>query len=176
MRCLIIGYGSIGARHAQILKNLGCDVSLVTSQRNLSYTNFVTIEEALEKQHFNYIIIANPTHKHYETLIKLIQCDYCGIVLVEKPLFSTMMQLPKNNIAKILVAYNLRFCDLLNQAKKLIAEEGLITFSAYVGSYLPAWRQDIDYRNCYSSKKEQGGGALRDLSHELDYSVWFCGH
>ncbi|HLB43551.1 MAG TPA: Gfo/Idh/MocA family oxidoreductase [Gammaproteobacteria bacterium] len=175
MRCLIIGYGSIGKKHTQILKNLGCDVSLVTSQKKLEYKYYSTIEEALEKKHFDYIIISNPTHKHYEALIKLIQYDYRGIVLVEKPLFSTAMPLSKNNIAKILVAYNLRFHELLNHAKKLIRDEKLLTFSAYVGSYLPAWRQKIDYQNCYSAKKEYGGGALRDLSHELDCCIWFCG-
>src|SRR3990167_10057103 len=175
MRCLIIGYGSIGKRHAQILINLGCEVTLVTSQKDLSYTCYLSIEEALEKNFFDYVIIANSTHQHYDTLIELIQCDYRGIVLVEKPLFLTAQQLPENNFSKMLVAYNLRFCDLLNQAKQLIREENLITFSAYVGSYLPLWRKDRDYRNCYSAKKEQGGGVLRDLSHELDYSIWFCG-
>lgn|SRR3990167_1768513 len=175
MRCLIIGYGSIGKRHAQILINLGCEVTLVTSQKDLSYTCYLSIEEALEKIFFDYVIIANSTHQHYDTLIELIQCDYRGIVLVEKPLFLTAQQLPENNFSKMLVAYNLRFCDLLNQAKQLIREENLITFSAYVGSYLPLWRKDRDYRSCYSAKKEQGGGVLRDLSHELDYSIWFCG-
>ena len=39
----------------------------------------------------------------------------------------------------------------------------------YVGQYLPDWRLQQDYRNSYSVSKAQGGGVLRDLSHELDY-------
>ena len=112
---------------------------------------------------------------HHSALVQLIECDYQGFVLVEKPLFSQIEHLPKNKIKKILVAYNLRFHELLIQTKKLIENQKIITFSAYVGQYLPTWRKGTDYRNCYSAKKEQGGGVLRDLSHELDYALWFCG-
>ena len=175
MRCLVIGYGSIGKKHAEILLQLKFYVALVTSQKVDIFKCYSSVESAFNDDTFDYIVIANATFSHHETFLQLIQCHYSGIVLVEKPLFSTAMPLSKNNIAKILVAYNLRFHELLNHAKKLIRDEKLLTFSAYVGSYLPAWRQKIDYQNCYSAKKEYGGGALRDLSHELDCCIWFCG-
>ena len=69
----------------------------------------------------------------------------------------------------------MRFHDLLLEAQKLLKNEEIITFSVYVGQYLPAWRTGVDYRHCYSAKKEEGGGVLRDLSHEIDYAVWLCG-
>ncbi|HLB43363.1 MAG TPA: Gfo/Idh/MocA family oxidoreductase [Gammaproteobacteria bacterium] len=175
MQGLIVGFGSIGKKHAQILKNLGCNICLVTSQKIKDYVCYSTIENALEKESIDYVIIANQTNLHYQVLMCLIQCHYQGIVLVEKPLFSKVEDLPKNNLESVFVAYNLRFHELLIQAKRMIKNEKLITFSAYVGQYLPAWRKGIDYRQCYSAKQEQGGGVLRDLSHELDYSLWLCG-
>lgn len=174
MRCLVVGFGSIGKKHAQILKNLGCKVSVVTSQKSNEYVCYGSIAEAFNKELVDYVIIANATHLHHSALLTLIQCDFRGVVLVEKPLFAKMEHLPKNNIAKILVAYNLRSHELLRRTQEIIKDERLITFSAYVGQYLPTWRK-TDYRQSYSAKKEQGGGVLRDLSHELDYSIWFCG-
>ncbi len=175
MQGLIIGFGSIGKRHAQVLKSLGCNIFLVTSQKIDDYPCYATIENTLEKESIDYVVIANPTYLHYQTLMSLIQCNYQGVVLVEKPLFSKIEYLPHNNQVKILVAYNLRFHELLIQTKKLIENEKLLTFSAYVGQYLATWRKGIDYHHSYSAKKEQGGGVLRDLSHELDYSLWLCG-
>ncbi|OGT46212.1 MAG: hypothetical protein A3E82_03110 [Gammaproteobacteria bacterium RIFCSPHIGHO2_12_FULL_38_11] len=175
MQVLVIGYGSIGKRHAHILQSLGCQVVLVTAQQVTEFTCYASIIEALSNESIQYVIIANPTALHYEALLLLIQCDYRGVVLVEKPLFSFIEKLPDHHIAAILVAYNLRFHPLLIQARKIIENSKLITFSTYVGQYLPDWRKHTDYRHCYSAKKELGGGVLRDLSHELDYALWFCG-
>ena len=44
-----------------------------------------------------------------------------------------------------------------------------------VGQYLPSWRPLSDYRESYSARKEQGGGAALDLSHEIDYMRYLFG-
>lgn len=175
MDVLIIGYGSIGKRHAHILKHLNCRVSLVTAQAIKDYPIYRTITDALQSSTFDYVIVANATYLHYESLLELIACDYRGTVLVEKPLFAKPEILPTHQFTDILVAYNLRFHDVLLKAKALVENESMVTFSAYVGQYLPTWREHTDYRHSYSAKKEWGGGVLRDLSHELDYCAWFCG-
>jgi predicted dehydrogenase len=51
----------------------------------------------------------------------------------------------------------------------------VISAQAYVGQYLPYWRPDNDYRKFYSAHKSEGGGVLRDLSHELDFVNWLLG-
>ncbi len=177
MSALIIGYGSIGKKHAEILSRLGSTVSVVTSQAIENYLCYKTIEDAFKKTNvdYDYIIIANPTYMHYQTLKTMGDLGFQGIILVEKPLFSELklqgFSLQKN----IYVAYNLRFHELFTYLKKLLEDDQLISFSAQVGSYLPNWRKESDYRNSYSAKKEWGGGVLRDLSHELDYVLWLCG-
>src|SRR3990167_4205963 len=174
MKCLVIGYGSIGKRHAEILKTFGCHVYLVTQQNIYEHGCFKSIKSAFQRIKFDYVVIANETHLHHDTLLQLIQFDFDGIALIEKPIFSKFTTIPKNKIKKIMVGYNLRFCEPLVSAKKIIEKENLISFSVNVGQFLPTWREN-DYRACYSSQKNLGGGVLRDLSHELDYSLWFCG-
>ena len=40
MRAVVIGYGSIGARHVEVLKEMGVDVSVLTKQKGLSERTF----------------------------------------------------------------------------------------------------------------------------------------
>lgn len=175
MHVLVIGHGSIGSRHACILRELGCCVSLVSSKHNKNYLSYNTIEEAFKSNFFDQIVIANPTHLHQKTLEKILFFSYQGTILVEKPLFSNIAYLLNQNLENIYIAYNLRFHALIQKVKILLQDDPLISFSVQVGSYLPNWRAHSDYRNCYSAKKECGGGVLRDLSHELDYILWLCG-
>ena len=76
---------------------------------------------------------------------------------------------------KIFVAYNLRFHPIIQKIKYLIANEDILFINVRSGQYLPMWRPDSDYRNSYSSSKNKGGGALLDLSHEIDYIQWLFG-
>jgi predicted dehydrogenase len=46
---------------------------------------------------------------------------------------------------------------------------------AYVGQHLSTWRAGTDYRSSYSARSAEGGGVLRDLSHELDLLTWLLG-
>ena len=46
---------------------------------------------------------------------------------------------------------------------------------AEVGQYLPDWRPGIDCRQTASAQQALGGGALLELSHEIDYVRWLIG-
>ncbi|AOY78160.1 Gfo/Idh/MocA family protein [Clostridium formicaceticum] len=173
MNCLVIGYGSIGQRHTKILKELGCRVA-VLSQREIDFSpNYSSLSKALVQEKPAYIVVANETSKHYATLTEIATYDFKGIVLVEKPLFHIPQEIPRNNFQQGYVGYNLRFHPILQKLFKVIKEEAPLYAQIYVGQYLPNWRPKRDYRRSYSAKKNEGGGVLLDLSHELDYLRWF---
>lgn len=175
MNALVIGYGSIGARHARLLQELGCRVAVVSSRAVDFPLVYRKLAEAILMENPNYVVVANTTNQHHTTLQELIGLGYSGTVLVEKPLFDKLQPFHASALKRIFVAYNLRFHPIIQRLKALLAEEEILSVQAYVGQYLPTWRPASDYRSSYSASAEQGGGALRDLSHELDYLTWILG-
>ena len=175
MKTLVVGFGSIGARHARILSELGCRVCVV-SEREIDFRpSYKFLKSAIETENPEYVVIANKTNEHYRTLLELIELDFKGVLLIEKPLFSEIKVIPENNIKQIFVGYNMRFHPLLVRLNKLLRLEKIISVQAYVGQYLAHWRPKRDYRLSYSAFRSKGGGVLRDLSHELDYINWLLG-
>ena len=174
-RVLISGYGSIGRRHANILSRLikKKNITILTNQK---LSNFHTIKnlQSLNKINPYYIVICNPT-SHHINKIKYIEKN-CNnkLVLVEKPLFSKpdRISVKKN---KYFVGYNLRFNPIINFLKTKIKSKKIWSVNIFCGSYLPNWRNNVDYRKSSSAKKHLGGGVLLDLSHELDYIQWLFG-
>ncbi|MBN2703866.1 MAG: Gfo/Idh/MocA family oxidoreductase [Pontiellaceae bacterium] len=176
MKSLVIGYGSIGARHEAVLREMGAQTAVVSRHAvDLACPFFSSVEEALAKFEPQYVVVANRTSEHLATLRELKQHGFTGICLVEKPLFN--VSVPRDIVYgfKIMVGYVLRFHPLLRKANGLLEGKRIISIHAYVGQYLPDWRPGTDYQQCYSAKKSQGGGVLRDLSHELDYIGMLAG-
>ncbi|GFO66058.1 hypothetical protein M1B72_03380 [Geomonas paludis] len=175
MKALVVGYGSIGSRHARILAELGCEVALVTSRPTTDYPRFSTIPESISGFQPDYVVLASETAKHHAGLCELAEAGFAGRVLVEKPLFHEPRQMPQHRFQSVYVAYNLRFHPLLQKLRHLLEVETVVSVQAYVGQYLPGWRPGRDYRDGYSANGGAGGGVLRDLSHELDYLNWLLG-
>jgi predicted dehydrogenase len=50
-----------------------------------------------------------------------------------------------------------------------------LSLRAEAGQHLPTWRPGADYRVTVSARAELGGGAVLELSHELDYARWILG-
>lgn len=175
MKALVVGYGSIGKRHARVLEELGCAVGVV-SQRDVDHPRvFNELLPALEKWDPDYLIVANKTSEHFNTLSILASHGFDGMVLVEKPLFDRFTEIPVNSFSSFGVAYNLRFHPMILRLQDFLKDENPLNAIVYVGQYLPQWRPETDYRESYSSKSSEGGGVLRDLSHELDYTNWLLG-
>jgi len=174
-RVLIVGYGSIGSRHARLLSELGCDVAVV-SKREIDFPKrYGTLREGWLAHRPTLVVVANATAAHHTALAELAQLGHAGDVLVEKPVFDHVLPLPPNNFRQFRVAYNLRFHPVLSRLCEALATQRVISVQAYVGQYLPNWRPETDYRLCYSAHADQGGGALLDLSHDLDYLSWMTG-
>ena len=119
--------------------------------------------------------ICNATNKHEQALLEILNANYEGKILIEKPLSISQSILEKKNIKNILVSFNLRFHPLIKILKEELENEEIIQVCSYVGQYLPEWRPGRDYREVYSAKRSEGGGVLRDLSHEIDFLAYLTG-
>ncbi|MGO8916858.1 MAG: Gfo/Idh/MocA family protein [Stellaceae bacterium] len=172
---LVVGLGSIGQRHARLLGELGLEVAAVSRRSDAAPRCYASLAQALAREAPGYVVIANETAAHHATLTALAQAGFAGAVLVEKPLFARPEPLPEHRFAGLYVGYNLRYHPVLAELKRLLADDPALSAQVYVGQYLPDWRPGRDYRGTASASWAAGGGALRDLSHELDYMSWLFG-
>jgi predicted dehydrogenase len=183
LRALVIGFGSIGGRHAGILEKLGLSVAIVSRRCELStqFSRYRGIAEAIDAVSPNYVVIATETVAHAENLKGLLGAGYVGPVLVEKPLFerpeaAVFGGTPAMSISsEIYVGYQLRFDPIAIQLREMISAERCITAEFHVGQHLDGWRQGRAARDSYSAHAAMGGGVLRDLSHELDLAQFLFG-
>jgi predicted dehydrogenase len=174
-KVLIIGFGSIGKKHAGLFQTLNAQVALVTSQVNTGIESFATLVDAIKNFKPEIVLVTNETEKHLKSLKELTKLVFKGSVYVEKPLFDKTTGHEAYSFENLRVLYNLRMSPLLIELKKYLNSETIVSVNIYCGQYLPTWRPGRDYRETYSAKKACGGGVLRDLSHELDYASWLFG-
>jgi len=149
----LFGHGSIGSRHLKNLTELGH-------------------QETTSQAEADGFLICNPTAYHLETALKITR--YNKPIFIEKPISHNLNGLDKLT-GKILVGYCLHFDQSLKFFKQKIAGKKIIKVTIVCRSWLPDWHPDKDYRQSYSAKKDLGGGVLLDLSHEIDYALWFFG-
>ncbi|MFK7873043.1 MAG: Gfo/Idh/MocA family protein [Oligoflexales bacterium] len=171
-KVVVIGWGSIGRRYAVNLEEMGHKVIIFT-QRETSYKTIQTIEKLLDEDP-DLVIVANQTGKHGDTLKDLRKHGYHNRVLMEKPLDTKIASLPTED-KLVWVGYHLRFHPIIKILNKTLQGKDIVAFQASVGQHLSQWRPGRDYRDCYSAKKLEGGGVLRDLSHELDLVLYLIG-
>ncbi len=174
LKALVVGYGSIGQRHSRLLRDMGMNVSIVSRREIPAEQCFSSVAEALATGAFDYVVVANETADHAAAVDALLGEGYSGRVLIEKPVSSKVASMDVTGFAGSAVGYNLRFHPVLSALHDALARKKLLSMQIYCGQYLPTWREGRDYRRSYSAQA-QGGGALRDLSHELDYALWLGG-
>ena len=177
MKVLITGFGSIGKRHYEVLSSIAevSQIDLVTKQTVPSTKTYKDLSEINDWAQYDYFIISSETYKHYGQLKYISEQIKNKVILVEKPLFDKKYEFFELHNNKVFIAYNLRFHPVLNKLKVLLSSQTAYYVNVIAGQYLPTWRPEQDYRNSYSAQINQGGGVLRDLSHELDYVAWLFG-
>ena len=186
---VVIGLGSAGKRHICNLRKLnplakiyavsssGHNASLPTDADEI-----ISLDEAVKLKP-QYAVIASPATLHVTIAKKLL--NYQIPVLIEKPLshdYQECLDLQsfydENSSSKIAVGYCLRFMPSMKELKKYLDGGHLGTIynvNVNVGQFLPLWRSDKSYKDSVSANKTLGGGALLELSHELDYLLWLFG-
>ena len=176
MKVLIIGFGSIGKRHFEVLSNFVSitSVDVVSKQSIADIQSYSNLEDIKDLHIYDYFIISNETTKHFEQLKYVCSKVEHKKILVEKPLYDKVYEKIETTNT-IFTAYNLRFHPVLAKLTELLKHEDIYYANVICGQYLPTWRPEQDYRDSYSADINQGGGVLRDLSHELDYITWLFG-
>jgi len=175
IKALVIGYGSIGQRHVEILNMIDniTQITVLSNQSNLSFNTIKSMDEISEINP-DYLIVASNTATHYRNLSFIENNLRDKKILMEKPLFHSFYEFKvKNN--QVFVGYNLRFHPIIQLIKEKINIDELWNIQVFCGSYLPSWRPGRDYKKTSSAKQEMGGGVLLELSHELDYIQWLIG-
>jgi predicted dehydrogenase len=171
---LVIGYGSIGRRHAKVLREMGLSVK-ISSRRPVEEFDNSSIETMIANYPDCYAVVATETSRHAQDLWTLYEAGHTGPLLVEKPLTAG----PEDSLPTFrhvaAVGFDLRFHPLLLKFRERLRDHTIYTVEAAVGQYLPDWRTDRDFHEGYSAKSELGGGVIRDLSHEIDYLMWLFG-
>ena len=175
-RALIIGRGSSGRGRQALLTDLGCAVAACTRHAQPDLPCFEDLDTALREHQPQFIVVANATADHEATLQRLAELAPEARVLVEKPLCSHVpAALPGDLAQRISLGYNLRFHPAVLALRAALRDEQPVSAQLYAGQHLPDWRPGRDYRTSYSASTAQGGGVLRDLSHELDLGLWLFG-
>ncbi len=185
LSALVVGFGSIGRRHARVLKEIGlADVRVcdpVEDLREMAHSEygissiFSSLEEGLASKP-DTVVLCSPTAMHVEQAIAAINAG--ADVLTEKPLSNSLggvdelETLARERQRLVMVAHCFRFHDGLLRAKRML-DEGrigrLVSVRCVMGEYIPEVMPN--YRNMYIFSYS---GAY-ELMHDIDLALWFAG-
>ena len=169
-KILFMGYGNMTQKYLKILKKIlpNATVKFYSSRKikNNLYKNIAGVKVFDP----NIIFICSSTYEHFNHLELVNKLFKNKLILIEKPLFHQLKKIKLKN--KVYVGYNLRYDPIIQYLKKLVKNQKFWSVEVFCNSYMPRWRKR-SYLKTYSAKKKLGGGVLLDLSHELDYLLWF---
>lgn len=182
---LLIGYGSMGKRHARNLMDIGIKPYILTRYPDGLDAIFLKDIWEVKDTNIDSCIIATPTADHLCDF-ELCQClsDIPKKILIEKPLECSYLRgeaikdIGKYYNVDIFVVYNMRFLKIFDEIKKFVKKQKdkIRIVEVVAGQDLREWRPHRDYAKSYSAHREKGGGVDLDLSHEIDYILWLFGN
>lgn len=186
IKALVVGFGSIGKRHVDILMKMGvkaiaCSDTSEVCRRQFAevlpsaplYSNY---DEALDDFKPNAVFIFTPTKLHIPMARKAI--EHNAHVFIEKPLcYSTdgaveLDALAKRMNRKVMVGFCFRYHDALLKAKRML-NEGVIGRLVSIRSLMgePFYTIHPEYMDMYYSKYS----GTFELVHDIDLAIWFAG-
>jgi len=181
---LILGVGSIGRRHARVLRKLGisdlriCDInnenlSLCLSEGPISKT-YKNFSSALDDNP-DVVWVCTPPGLHISQTVKAL--EHGCHVFCEKPLSKSIKgtELLKKTLLKtdkqFMVGFCFRFHAGMMAAKQIINQGKIGTF--YSGIFQMAENISVvrpDYQSLFTLHE----GGVFDLAHEIDLACWFA--
>lgn len=192
MRIAVMGLGSIGRRHLANVRALWPQAHVIAARlhhrqapaaETMAHADELVFGlEAVLAAKPEAAIVAGPASTHLETGLALAQAG--AHVFMEKPLahqslgVERLLDETRRRGLVLMVGYNLRFHPGLIAMRRALNEGRigkLLAMRAEVGQHLPTWRPGTDYRLGVSASAALGGGALLELSHELDLACWLGG-
>lgn len=189
MRISVIGTGSIGRRHIGNFLSIGSDVTAfdpdpAARERARALqpaARFAaSLPEALERA--DGVAICTPPSSH--VAIGRQALDAGAHLLIEKPIAHTLdgleelLKTAEAGRRAVLTGYNWRFWPPMHLVQRLLKDGriGKVLAARTEYSYdVTARYQGKPAREFYMSVAAQGGGAILDESHAVDYMRWHLG-
>tara|TARA_A100001388_G_C28763596_1_gene499282 strand:+ start:1075 stop:2046 length:972 start_codon:yes stop_codon:yes gene_type:complete len=183
-RIVIYGLGSIGCKHFNLIRKYfpNVEIGVIRSGNGLMNNESCKADQYFKnsKEALNWpaeaAIISSPASYHFDHSIAFIKNGLT--TLIEKPLdldfanlkrWDNLEKLSKNS--KILVGYVLRHDPAIKYIKNWLKNKSigeLINVQMVNSSWLPSWRENINYKNSVSAIKSLGGGVLLEQSHDIN--------
>ncbi|RJX30687.1 MAG: gfo/Idh/MocA family oxidoreductase [Oxalobacter sp.] len=200
---LICGLGSIGQRHVRMIQTVTKGKAEIAAYRSRKLD--IVISDKLEatfnqkpEEHYGLtvfdsmetalawkpdaVFVTNPISMHVATATAAAESG--AHVFIEKPLDCTdvgvanlIRAVSKKGVA-CMVGYQQRYHPGYLRIKQLLDEGALgslISADLHFGEWLPGMHPYEDYRESHAARKDQGGGVILCLSHEIDMAYWLFG-
>lgn len=172
-RAAVVGYGSIGRRHAANLLRMGFEVDVVSSSQIVAEAvgRLVPLSSIGPDTHA-FAVLANRNDLHIPTAMELTGRGMD--LMIEKPLSDQLegaqelVQAVAENGTVCRMAFVLRQHPCLAHLRAVL-DAGtygkLYGVRTTLGSYLPNWRPGQDHTRTTSARS----GVVLDMAHEFDY-------
>lgn len=203
MKFLICGLGSIGQRHVRTIRQVLGEQAQIAAFRTRNLD--VVISDNLEatfgrspEEHYGLsvffdfaealawqpdaVFVTNPISMHLPTAIAAAKAG-CH-VFIEKPLAHDMAAIDEllavvtSGKLVCMVGYQLRYHPAYAQIRRWLDEGAigrLTSAELHFGEWLPGMHPYEDYRESHAARRDQGGGVVLCLSHEIDIASWLFG-
>lgn len=180
MRFLLFGYGSIGKRHAGILRDMGHEVASVDPDPRAEAEHLVLESFPLDGQ-IAFEGVLDCTPPDVRAGVDCVLIWQYGMapdgLFVEKPLGDVLGATPllHPTMPLAMMGFCYRWLPSLETFVESLASHRIYSLALVAGAYLPDWHPGVDYRTRYHGTPGRGGVVLDSLSHSAFIARWILG-